>query len=560
MSAKRLVVLVAIVVCVAGLAMGQTEWVLDPNNPVIGPGDAGPWDVNGPWTRAAVFDGTMYHLYFTGSGENGLPNDMGHATSPSPDAEEWTMDPANPVLTRGGTGEWDELRLDGAAVVHDGSIFHMWYSGWGDDEFERVGYATSPDGSVWTKHAANPVMDVGEPGSWDEDIIRPTSVLLENGVFRMWYAGGDWAGNEFRTSVGYAKSSDGVSWTKNPDPVLGPSEYPGAWDPIEVGHPYVVFDGSIYHMWYTGGIETTSSIDLSIGYAWSGDGFAWTKHRYNPVLSSTDSVLYHSPVLHDGTKWHMWYSSWDGATDEMNHATSTDGPGVPALDNWRIIPAAAVASGAEGAFYQTDVDVSNADDQTAEYEFMWFPRGEDNSEPTASEPFTLGGGKSARYANVLAEVFDLGPDSLGALGIKATSPDLLAMSRTYNLPAEGNGGTFGQAMEAITSSDFIGYGESRRILFGSEGAEMRTNIGCQNGTDRSTVVYLDLFDDEGVSLGREMLILKPLGNEQVNRIFDGHNPVNGYVDVSLVQPGRSVYCYGSVLDNVTSDPTTIPPQ
>ena len=134
------------------------------------------------------------------------------------------------------------------------------------------------------------------------------------------------------------------------------------------------------------------------------------------------------------------------------------------------------------------------------------------------------------------------------------------MSRTYNAPSAKVTGTYGQSIPAVGTDDFIQHGEKRRILFVSENADLRTNIGCQNGTDASTVVYLDLFSSDGTALGREMLVLKPLGNEQVNRIFDGHNPVNGYVDVSLVQPGRYVYCYGSVLDNVTSDPTTIPPQ
>ena len=34
----------------------------------------------------------------------------------------------------------------------------------------------------------------------------------------------------------------------------------------------------------------------------------------------------------------------------------------------------------------------------------------------------------------------------------------------------------------------------------------------------------------------------------------------GYVDVWTDTEGASIYCYGSVLDNLTSDPTTIPPQ
>ena len=75
-----------------------------------------------------------------------------------------------------------------------------------------------------------------------------------------------------------------------------------------------------------------------------------------------------------------------------------------------------------------------------------------------------------------------------------------------------------------------------------------------------TVVYLDLFKADGTSLGRETLMLKKLGNDQINRIFDGHNPMNGYVDVTPAQADKPVYCYGSVLDNATSDPTTIPPQ
>ena len=147
---------------------------------------------------------------------------------------------------------------------------------------------------------------------------------------------------------------------------------------------------------------------------------------------------------------------------------------------------------------------------------------------------------------MLTEVFGLEPDSFGALGIRSTSPGLLGMSRTYNLGDDGSEGTYGQAMPALTT--------------GSENADMRTNVGCQNGTDSMTVVYLDLFKDDGASLGRKTMILKALGNDQINRIFDGHNPINGYVDVTPTQADKPVYCFGSVLDNATSDPTTIPPQ
>ena len=48
--------------------------------------------------------------------------------------------------------------------------------------------------------------------------------------------------------IGYAESDDGLSWTKNPEPVLDPGL---GWEDWLVYHPSVVFDGSDYHMWYS---------------------------------------------------------------------------------------------------------------------------------------------------------------------------------------------------------------------------------------------------------------------------------------------------------------------
>ncbi len=57
-----------------------------------------------------------------------------------------------------------------------------------------------------------------------------------------------------------------------------------------------------------------------------------------------------------------------------------------------FIPAAGFASGTGGSFWVTDVDVNNAGSATMTYSFWWLPRGEDNSQPTMSEPVTLGPG------------------------------------------------------------------------------------------------------------------------------------------------------------------------
>ena len=85
---------------------------------------------------------------------------------------DWTRDPLTPVLPAGQPGEWDD-ELAGASTVtfHEG-IYKMWYEGNGG-----FGYATSPDGLVWDKHAANPILEPGEPGRWDEQEINQPSVL-----------------------------------------------------------------------------------------------------------------------------------------------------------------------------------------------------------------------------------------------------------------------------------------------------------------------------------------------------------------------------------------------
>ncbi len=226
-----------------------------------------------------------------------------------------------------------------------------------------------------------------------------------------------------------------------------------------------------------------------------------------------------------------------------------------------VIPAAAVATGAEGAFFQTDVDINNLDSGgEASYELWWLPRGQDNFSPRRSQIFTIAGGHGVRIENVLTEVFGLQPDRVGSVVIASDSDRVIAMSRTYNVSDNKATGTFGQALPAVPADKLIQSGQSRRIIFFSEDPSTRANLGCVNGTDSNIEILADLYDSGGAFLGTRTMDLGPWGNDQMNRIFRGFEPVNGYLEVRSDTPGGSFYCYGSVLDNATSDPTTILPQ
>jgi predicted GH43/DUF377 family glycosyl hydrolase len=555
MSVKRVAWLLSIFLCAAGAATAQTEWVEHPDNPVIGPGEPGAWDGQGHSAGTVLSDGERYHMWMAGRNEDGN-NAIGHATSN--DGVVWEMDPANPVLSRGADGEWDDDFLFAPVVLYDGTQFRMWYGG-GDGSVQQVGYATSPDGTTWTKYAGNPVMGVAPSGSEDDWIVRAGSVLLEDVTYRMWFFGASNSTNTFH--IGYAESPDGLQWTKHSAPALEPDVIPGSWEENVVANPFVAFDGERYHMWYPAGLDRQPPNGrVYIGYAFSHDGIEWTKHRFNPVIQTADNYAFMAAAVHDESGWHMWYSHSDETANRISYATSDCCPGVAAMNHTSFIPAAAFSSGAEGAFFQTDVDLSNAGSQPVEYQLKWLPRGEDNSNPMTSEIFSLGAGMSVRYANVLGEVFGLQPDSLGGLALLSTSSDLLSMSRIYNTPSGESAGTYGQAMPGVVTGDLIQSGERKRILFATEDDDMRTNVGCVNGGGSVVGINLELFDMEGNALATEMMILPPWGNDQLNRIFEEFVPITGYVEVSTRVQNRAFYCYGSVLDNLTSDPTTIPPQ
>jgi predicted GH43/DUF377 family glycosyl hydrolase len=294
-------------------------WTKYSSNPVMVPGATGEWDDNWIWSGSVIYHEGVYHMWYTGGNSSeGIPR-IGHATSP--DGITWTKDPDNPVLDLGPEGSWDDSRIHGPSVLLINSQFHMWYSG---DPFPsgtyastRIGHATSPDGTTWTKYPNNPIMDHGPNGSFDDTWISAPFVLYNGSEYHMWYTGD--GGQGTYTQMGHATSPDGISWTRDPhNPVLSCTNSAG-WDYDRAGFAQVIYDGTTYHMWYSGG-ETYA---WRIGYATSEDGSAWTKSKHNPVLSFgsagswEESMVASCVVMKSGEKYLMWYSGGSTVTGNV---------------------------------------------------------------------------------------------------------------------------------------------------------------------------------------------------------------------------------------------------
>ena len=76
--------------------------------------------------------------------------------------------------------------------------------------FTALMVATTFAQTNWTKYLGNPVMDVGPPGSWDDEDVKVLIVVNDGSLYHMWYTGNSGGRNTWR--VGYATSNDGISW------------------------------------------------------------------------------------------------------------------------------------------------------------------------------------------------------------------------------------------------------------------------------------------------------------------------------------------------------------
>jgi len=163
----------------AGIVWTKTGVVLTP-----GPND---WDASRVHAPCVLYNPSWdppFKMWYTGYDSN-LVGRIGYAHSE--DGINWVKYPP-PVLDLGPPGAWDSASLHDPTVIFDGSMLHMWYGGTDENGIGRIGYATSTDlGFHWTKWEM--VLDIGPPGSWEDGYIMGPTVLYKDGFYNIWYAG-----------------------------------------------------------------------------------------------------------------------------------------------------------------------------------------------------------------------------------------------------------------------------------------------------------------------------------------------------------------------------------
>jgi hypothetical protein len=182
-----------------------------------------------------------------------------------------------PILRPGEPGLFDDSGTAMGYMLTVGKKKYLYYLGWNLKVtvpwLNTIGLAIGDNsGDEFVKHGRVPIMDRSEE---DPFTISYPSILVENGVFRMWYGSNlRWGKDETTMNhvIKYAESAEGITWKRSALCVVDlihEGEY-------ALSKPFVIRDDDKYRMWYSyrgrGNIRT-----YRIGYAESPDGLAWTR-------------------------------------------------------------------------------------------------------------------------------------------------------------------------------------------------------------------------------------------------------------------------------------------
>ncbi len=276
-------------------------WVKYAGNPVLGGAYGTCFDV------AVLREPPGYRMWFSWRPKRSV------ALARSTDGVHWDT-PRIVLGPRPETGWEDDINRPAVLKRADG--YHLWYTGQARGH-SWIGYATSPDGLTWTRRTDRPVLAPAQP--WEKVAVMCPDVMWDAAgrVFRMWFSGGDQYEPD---AIGYATSSDGVTWTREAANPVFAADPTVPWERHKVTACHVVRQGDCFLLFYIGFRDVDHA---QIGVARSRDGrTGWERHPANPIvrpgLNQWDHDACYKPyALFDGQRWLLWYNGRHGGVEQI---------------------------------------------------------------------------------------------------------------------------------------------------------------------------------------------------------------------------------------------------
>jgi hypothetical protein len=268
------------------------------------------WMVSHAAMPFAVHIGNSLRVYFSGRDEKSRAQ-IGWFEMDTDEPNRILRVSEQPVVRLGDLGAFDDSGVTNSCMIeHEGREF-LYYSGWhlgvSVPFYFFLGLAVSDDGGeTFYKISKAPILG---RSAIDPYLTASPSILIENGVWRMWYvSGSEWKIRNDRPRhfyhIKYAESGDGIVWRQTGQVCI---DYKDESEHA-ISRPCVVKDGNLYRMWYS-----CRGDSYRIGYAESDDGLRWERLDEDAGIDVSDwgwdSVMIEYPnVYFQAGKLHMLYN------------------------------------------------------------------------------------------------------------------------------------------------------------------------------------------------------------------------------------------------------------
>lgn len=314
--------------------LSPSVWTRDATNPVVLP-DSIPKTGTAVYDNMAdpviIYENNLFKMWYGYGG----PDTAASATSvrvrvgyaESSNGVNWTNFKAK-VLDVGNDTAWDATGAETPCVIVDQSLpagnpkkYRLYYAGINDhisaaDQLTNgmgygIGLAYSADGKTFTRIPASDspytieglVLKPNQPANVAIDMddfvhIADPHVVFRNNLYHLWYTSVTHKANSQKVgmSIGYATSTDGITWTKKGIVIQPTQAWEKQFDSASIGRPYVLWDNQSnqFEMFYDAiKLDTSNVLENScpgIGYAVSTDGMNWTKSPNNPIFITNNGA------------------------------------------------------------------------------------------------------------------------------------------------------------------------------------------------------------------------------------------------------------------------------
>ncbi|HOO56657.1 MAG TPA: hypothetical protein PLN69_07525 [bacterium] len=265
-------------------------------------------------------DDSRYKIHFAGRNKDNLAHG-GYAILDMKDPLAGCEVEEKPTITLGSAGCFDDCGVMPSCIVEQDGVKYMYTTGWTQARRTPfsffIGLFISRDGGDnWERYSLAPVLG----RSFNDPYLSCSPwVIIENGVWRMWYVSGTgWEDEPFKAKpkhyyhIKYAESDDGIAWRNEGHVCI---DYEN--EEYAIARPTVSFSDGLYRMWYCyrGGENTYRA-----GYAESRDGLEWTRKDGEVGIDvsedgwDSEMICYPCMFHHDGDTYLIYNGNSFGST------------------------------------------------------------------------------------------------------------------------------------------------------------------------------------------------------------------------------------------------------